>query len=298
MGGDTIGTTEAVSMGLLREGWFVGAAGVGALLVLSAVGVAVGVGWKLLAISWAAFVAMAVGAPLGARATRAQHPFEPVWGHGLASGAMVASTAVYLIPQALDQHSEFGSLGIAAGFLAGYAGHTVGHRFTHLDLPVEHTTAELTVHSVAAGLIIGAIYTAMPSLTALLGVTLVSHKTPAGYAAAQRLAESGRPVITLAVPAAAVGIAALLIGITGLSPPGRLRGLLFGIGAGVFLHVAVDLLPECTTSGKTRPADPELDADSAPETAEHQFRDRLRAHAASSALIGGAVVVAAWLLVA
>lgn len=292
MAGETVETaSETRPGGLLRQGWFVGALGVGVLLVLSAVGVAVGVGWKLLAVSWAAFTAMAVGAPLGARATGTQHPFEPVWGFGLASGAMIASTALFLIPQALEQHAEFGSLGIAAGFLAGYAGHTVGHRFTHLDLPIEHTAAELTVHSLAAGLIIGGIYTALPSLTSLLGVALISHKAPAGYAAARRLARAGDQPLSLLLPAAAVGIAALSVGITGVSPPGRLRGLLFGVAAGVFLHVAVDLLPECTTGGETWPTDGEGVEDA------HRFRDRLRGHAAASALVGGAAVTLGWALV-
>ena len=293
MAGDNVRTESGVGgVRLLREGKVLGAVGLGTLLALSIAGVATGVGWKLLGISWAAFAAMMVGAPLGARATGNQHPFEPVWGYGLASGAMVASTAVFLIPQAMGQHPDFGSLGIAVGFLAGYAGHTVGHRFTHLDLPIEHTAVELTVHSLAAGLIIGAIYTAMPSLTSLLGVALISHKAPAGYAAARRLTQDNREVLSLVLPATSVGIAALTVGITGVSPPGTLRGLLFGIGAGVFLHVAVDLLPECTTGGETCPTSVEGVADS------HQFRDRLRTHAAASALVGGGLVVAGWAIVA
>lgn len=259
------------------------------MIALSAAAVADGVNWKLLAISWTAFAAMAVGAPLGARAVRSSHPLEPVWGYGLASGAMVTSAALFLIPQALGQHGRLGSLGIAVGFLGGYAGHTIGHRFTHLDLPVDRTTAELTVHALAAGAIIGAIYTAMPSLTSVLGIALVSHKAPAGYAAARRLAERGQSVVTLLLPAAAVGIVALPVGIAGLSPESGLRGLLFGIAAGVFLHVAVDLLPECTTGSETCPVDAaDHDADG------HRLRDRLRRHAVLSSTLGGLAVAVAW----
>ncbi|MFT4945602.1 MAG: ZIP family zinc transporter [Halovenus sp.] len=269
----------------------VGVAGLVALVLLSVSATLAGVSWKLVTISWAAFAAMAIGAPLGARAVQSSHPLEPVWGYGLASGAMVTSAALFLIPQALGQHTRLGSLGIAAGFLGGYVGHTVGHQFTHLDLPVDHTTAELTVHALSAGAIIGAIYTAMPSLTSVLGIALVSHKAPAGYATARRLAGRGQSVVPLLLPAAAVGLAALPVGIVGFAPGGELRGLLFGVAAGVFLHVAVDLLPECTTGSESCPVDA-VDHDD-----PHQFRDRLRRHAALSSTLGGVAVAIAWSLV-
>jgi len=274
------------------QGRIVGAVGLVALIVLSIVATLAGVNWKLVAISWTAFAAMAIGAPLGARAVRSSHPLESVWGYGLASGAMVTSAALFLIPQALGQHGSLGSLGIAVGFLSGYVGHTVGYRFAHLDLPVDHTATELTVHALSAGAIIGAIYTAMPSLTSILGIALISHKAPAGYAAARRLAERGRSVAPLLLPAAAVGLVALPVGIVGFSPGSELRGLLFGVAAGVFLHVAVDLLPECTTGSETCPVDAaNHDGDL------HQLQDRLRRHTALSSILGGVVVAIAWSLV-
>jgi ZIP family zinc transporter len=275
-----------------EQGRIVGGAGVAALIILSVVATLAGVNWKLVAISWTAFAAMAIGAPLGARAVRSSHPLEPVWGYGLASGAMVTSAALFLIPQALGQHGRLGSLGIAVGFLGGYVGHTIGHRFTHMDLPVDHTAAELTVHALSAGAIIGAIYTAMPSLTSILGIALISHKAPAGYAAARRLAERGQSVVPLLLPAAAVGLVALPVGIVGFSPGSELRGLLFGVAAGVFLHVAVDLLPECTTGSETCPVDA-ADHDGDP----HQLQDRLRRHAALSSILGGVAVAIVWSLV-
>ena len=265
--------------------------GVVLLAGLSVLAYSVGVTWKLIAVSWVAFAAMAIGAPLGARTAQTARPIETVWGYGLASGAMVTSAALFLIPQALGQHGRFGSLGIAAGFLTGYVGHALGHRLTHLNLPIEQTAAELTVHALAAGAIIGAIYTAMPSLTSILGVALVSHKAPAGYAAARRLADRDRSVVALLLPAAAVGLIALPVGMTELSPSPMVRGLLFGFGAGVFLHVAVDLLPECTAGSDTCPVDAAGDSDA------HRFQDRLRTHAAVSSLGGAAAVVAAWLVV-
>lgn len=272
------------------RGRVVGGVGFVGLLALSGIATLTGVNWKLVAISWTAFAAMAIGAPLGARASRSDHPLESVWGYGLASGAMVTSAALFLIPQALGQHGRLGSLGIAVGFLAGYVGHTVGHLFAHLDLPIDRTAAELTAHALSAGAIIGAIYAAMPSLTSILGLAMVAHKAPAGYAAARRFADRGRSVATLLLPAAAVGLVALPVGIVGFSPSSGLGGLLFGVAAGVFLHVAVDLLPECTTGSETCPVD-DYDAD------DHRLRDRLRRHAAASAVVGGAAVVVAWSLV-
>lgn len=283
--------TETAHVRRCIAGRAIGIGGFVALVAFSVLAFATGVTWKLLAISWVAFGAMAVGAPLGARAANADHLLEPVWGYGLASGAMVTSTALFLVPQALTQHGQFGSLGIAVGFLAGYVGHTLGHRLTHLELPVDHTAAELTVHALAAGAIIGAIYTAMPALTSVLGVALVSHKAPAGYAAARRLADRDRSVAALLLPAAAVGLIALPVGVVGFSPPTVIRGLLFGVAAGVFLHVAVDLLPECTAGSETCPVDAGADGDL------HQVQDRLRTHAAISAVVGATLVVFAWLQV-
>ncbi|MFO7834387.1 MAG: ZIP family metal transporter [Halohasta sp.] len=288
--------TNTQSSARSTDGWIgagvsgraVGALGLVGLVALSVLAVVTGVTWKLLAISWVAFAAMAIGAPLGAQAARRERPLETVWGYGLASGAMVTSAALFLVPQALGQHGRFGSLGIAVGFLAGYVGHTLGHRLTHLDLPVDHTAAALTVHALAAGAIIGAIYTAMPSLTSILGVALVSHKAPAGYAAARRLADEGRSTAALLLPAAAVGLIALPVGMTGFGPSPVVRGLLFGVAAGVFLHVAVDLLPECSAGSESCPAGDE----------SHRQRDRLRAHAAVSSVLGAAAVVLAWVGVA
>ncbi len=292
MTGDQLHATDHGSHSAAQNsGWIVGGIGLAALLVLSGAAALADVSWKLIAISWTAFAAMAIGAPLGARAVRSEHLLEPVWGYGLASGAMVTSAALFLIPQALSQHGQLGSLGIALGFLGGYVGHTVGHRFAHLDLPIDRTASELTVHALSAGAIIGAIYTAMPSLTSVLGLALVSHKAPAGYAAARRLAERGRSVATLLLPAAAVGLVALPVGILGLSPTSGFRGLFFGVAAGVFLHVAVDLLPECSTGSETCPVDADYDGDI------HQLQDRLRNHAALSAVLGAVAVVAAWALV-
>jgi ZIP family zinc transporter len=56
----------------------VGVAGVVALGGLSVLAYSVGVTWKLLAISWVAFAAMAIGAPLGAQTAQTAQPVETV----------------------------------------------------------------------------------------------------------------------------------------------------------------------------------------------------------------------------
>ncbi len=277
------GADELSGDGTHRE-WIVGGLGVAGLLLLTLVAAGFGVTWKLIAISWAAFGAMALGAPLGARAATSNRPLEPVWGYGLASGAMITSAALFLIPQALGQHMRYGGLGIAVGFLAGYVGHMLGHRVSHLDLPIDRVSTELTAHAVTAGAIIGAIYAAMPSLTSILGIAMISHKGPAGYAAARRLADSGRSVAPLLLPAAAVGLIALPVGVVGFSPSPIVRGLFFGAAAGVFLHVAVDMLPECSAG-----------SDTCPGTAQQVHQ--LRSHAAMSSIVGASAVVGAWLLI-
>ncbi|MFB6352783.1 MAG: ZIP family metal transporter [Halobacteriales archaeon] len=260
-----------------------------ALAALSVVGYALGVTPKVLGIAWVAFLAMALAVPVGVRASRRRHARRLVWGYGLASGAMVTSAAVFLVPGAVGHHPEFGGFGLALGVLAGYSAHTVGHRLTHVDAPFEDTALRLSAHALAAGAIIGVVYAAMPSLGPLLGWAIVSHKAPAGYAAASRLAGRGRPVWPLLVPAAGVGLTAIPTALLAVPSAPVVNALVFGFAAGIFLHVAMDFLPRCEVGGEIYQA-ASLDA-----PADHGRLDRLRLHAVSSTVIGGAAVFLAWL---
>ena len=264
--------------------------GTSALLVLSGIGAAAGL-WKVLVVGWVAFVAMVGAAVVGARATSADtHAERLVWGYGLASGAMVTSAAVFLVPQAIGYDPQIGGFGIAAGLLAGYAGHTIGHRLAHLDLPLETTTAQLTAHSLAAGCIIGIVYTLLPDLGLLLGLGIVSHKGPAGYAAARRLRRQNKPVGAVALPAAGVGCAAILTGLLEPSSSMATNGAVFGFAAGIFLHVAMDFLPECEAGG-------EVGEVAALSGDAHALLDRLRVHAVLSTALGAGAVFLAWLAI-
>jgi ZIP family zinc transporter len=247
--------------------------------------------WKLLGISWVAFAAMAGAIPLGVRAAADRRPYRLVWGFGLASGAMLTSAALFLLPQAFGLGDRLGGLGVAIGILAGFAAHTVGHQLTHANSTFDHAVLELSAHALAAGVIIGAIYAALPELGPLLGVAIVSHKGPAGYAAARRLASEGRSAAILLVPAAGVGLTALPVALLGLPTGEAANGIIFGFAAGVFLHVALDFLPRCEIGSDVY----ELAHESADA---HQLLDRLRLHAVLSTLLGAVLVVVAWQLVA
>jgi ZIP family zinc transporter len=246
---------------------------------------------KLVIITWFAFTAMAVAAVLGARAST-EHPTGLVWGYGLASGAMVTSSAVFLVPDAINFAPKAGGFGIAAGILVGFGAHTIGHRLTHYELPLDRTSAELTAHATAGGLIMGVVYTAMPELGPLLGLAIVSHKGPAGYAAARRLTTDERSTTMLLLPATAVGIAALSVSLFSFPTNPTFLAVVFGFAAGIFLHVAMDFLPHCETGSDVHDAVTRTSHEH-----DHDVLDRLRTQAVLSTTVGGLIVLVAFLLV-
>ncbi|WP_435099317.1 ZIP family metal transporter [Halarchaeum sp. P4] len=270
-----------------RLGTLIGAASVALLAGLSLYALSVGRAEKVVGIGWVAFAGMGLGAYLGARAD-AGTARGLVWGYGLASGAMVTSAAVFLVPQAVGYHPKLAGFGLAAGVITGFGAHTIGHRLSHLELPLDRTAAQITAHALSAGVIIGAVYAAMPELGPILGLAIVSHKGPAGYAAARRLRISGRPVLPLLLPAAGVGIAAVTVGLLSVPPNPALDAVVFGFAAGVFLHIAMDFLPDCEVGGEIHEAVTRHD-----DSHDHALLDRLRLQAVASTVIGALCVFAA-----
>ncbi|MFB6197798.1 MAG: ZIP family metal transporter, partial [Halobacteriaceae archaeon] len=195
----------------------------------------VGIGGKLdkvTGIAWVAFFAMVFGGLFGVY-VQVTRPKWLVWGYGLSSGAMVTSASVFLIPNAINHDPSLGGFGVAAGLLLGFAGHTVGHQLTHTKLPLDHTATELTAHGIATGTIIGVVYASLPELGPFLGVAIISHKAPAGYAVSGRLQRSSNnSPFELLLPASAVGVTAIASAL--LVPPlsPGLKGVIFGFGAG------------------------------------------------------------------
>jgi ZIP family zinc transporter len=267
----------------------VGVGGVAVLVALSAVAFSAGL-WKVLVLSWVAFLAMACFAPFGARAAGENDARRLVWGYGSAAGAMVTSAAVFLLPQAMGLDPRIGGFGVAAGLLAGYAAHTVGHRLSHLETPFDDTAAQITAHALSAGAIIGLVYAAMPELGLLLGLAIVSHKGPAGYAAARRLRTAGKPVTVLLLPAAGVGLTAIPAALVNPPRTPAVEAAVFGFAAGVFLHVAMDFLPRCETGS-------EIGEVAAVSGDAHALLDRLRTHAVVSTAAGALAVLVGFFLV-
>jgi len=273
----TLERTRAVRLGV---------ASVAVLVAITAYGIWTADLWKVAGIGWVAFAAMMGFGILGIR-TMSHHPRGLVWGYGLASGAMITSSAVFLVPTAISHDPTLGGFGLAAGVIAGFAGHTIGHRLTHRELPLDRTTAQLAAHALSAGLIIGVVYAAMPELGPLLGLSIVSHKGPAGYAAARRLARTDRPLSMLLLPAAGVGITALAVGVVGFDVSPAVRGVVFGFASGVFLHLALDFLPSCETGSEVHEV-AQLSGH------DHHVLDELRSQAVVSVVAGALAVFVAW----
>src|SRR5699024_6704523 len=91
-----------------RVSW-IGVVGLGAFVILSVLGALAGL-WKLLVVGWVAFAAMGGGAVLGAR-SRERNAARSVRADGLASGAMITSAAIFLVPQAIGYQPQLGGLG-------------------------------------------------------------------------------------------------------------------------------------------------------------------------------------------
>jgi ZIP family zinc transporter len=265
--------------------------GAGATLALAVLSVAAwsAAPWRVLVVSWVAFLAMAFGALAGARAATS-YPRRLVWGYGLASGAMVTSSAVFLVPQAVGLSPRVGGFGVAAGLLLGYAAHIIGHRLAHVDLGLDLTAAEITAHALSAGAIIGLVYGSMPGVGLLLGLAIVSHKAPAGYAAAHRLRSGDRSASVLLLPAAGVGLTAIPSALLPVPAVPEVNAAVFGFAAGIFLHIAMDFLPSCEVGG-------EVDKVASLSEHSHAQLDRLRGHAVASTLVGGAAVFLAWVAI-
>jgi ZIP family zinc transporter len=231
-----------------------------------------------------AFLAMAAGVGLR-RYGRLRTPRGQLWAYGLASGAMLASAAALLAPKAIGQHPKYGGFAIAFGYLLGYAGHELGHLLTHRDLPLNATVAELTLHAVLAGSIMGVVYGTLPELTPLFGYGVVAHKLPAGFGGAEALDRDGLPVAVMALPAAAVGLAAVPLSVATPALGPAVKAAFYGVSTGVFAHVALDMIPECTGGGSGHGHG---GVTCGPDA------DRSRHHAVASTVTGTAVIFLAW----
>ncbi len=243
--------------------------------------------WKVLGISWIAFAAMAAFIPVGAKTTEKKRLTPLVAGYGLASGAMITSAAIFLIPEAIYYSAVYGGLGIALGILLGFAIHTLNHGLSHTSLPADSVLIELTTHSLTDGIIIGLLYAALPALGLLLGIAIVSHKAPAGYAVSKRLSVQGMPASLIIIPACALGLAALPLSLIDVPENTVINAIIFGIATGIFFHVAMDFLPECEVGGN-------IHRQSNLDSHEHYRLDKYRNWAVINTFAGGLIVFLVW----
>ncbi|WP_136689733.1 ZIP family metal transporter [Halorhabdus amylolytica] len=215
-------------------------------------------------------------------------PDRQVWAYGLASGAMLASAAALLAPKAITRHPEYGGFAIALGYLAGYAGHELGHLVTHYDLPLNAAVSELTLHAFAAGSIMGVVYGSLPDLSALFGFGILAHKFPAGFTGSEALKQSGIPRTIMIVPASAVALAAIPLSILTPDLSATVQAVFYGVSTGVFAHVGIDMLPECSHVGSH--------ADSSGHGSIECSRNihRVRQYAVASTFAGAGAIFVLW----
>jgi ZIP family zinc transporter len=256
------------------------------LIVLSIITIIEGSGGeKVLFISWISFFSMI--SPIITKDIFNENAKYLVWAYGISSGSMIISAALFMLPGAFRNLPKAGGIGIGIGILVGYSIHTISHNTSHRLEKFLHgkkSVISLTLHTVFAGLALGIIYSQTPSISAILGISIVSHKLPASFSTVREL-ENKRLVV---IPSVLFGISCLIsfLFIPELSE--LYITLIFGIGAGVFIHMAMDFLPECERGDI-------YDIVSQTEE-EHEIIDRLRYHAMASVAVGGIIVLILWLI--
>lgn len=153
---------------------------------------------------------------------------------------MVASACVFLLPMATGVAPDSGTLDVAGGLLIGSLLHVWARRRRLDGHAADASLTAITLHAVGAGIVIGLIYARMPGLGLLLGVAIVRHKLPAGYALARRRAQEGLGWHPVLWPASAVGLMSIPVGLWVSPGSSADNALLFGFATGVFMYVGLD----------------------------------------------------------
>lgn len=239
--------------------------------------------YRILFISWISFVSLSL--PLVFGNLFSDNPVVLVWTYGVSSGAMVLSAVIFMLPQVSGQ---LGMIGLGAGIVLGYGIHTISHNTSHKFeeiLSGRREIVSLTLHTIFAGTAIGLVYSQSPEISVILGVAIVSHKFPAGFSVIRKL-DSEKLIL---YPSILFGVFCLGSFVAVPILPSNLSSLIFGLGAGVFIHMAMDFLPECERGDIYAVVDESEE--------EHRILDRLRYHALGSVIFGSLVVVLLWAIV-
>ena len=240
-------------------------------------------GLKVTTIGATAFFAMILGTFLNLRGL--EDTKSVIWAYGLSGGAALASILYFIVPKSLGLSTEFGVTGILSGFLFGLVLHIITHEIEHESGEALSDLISVTVHAIAAGSIIGQIYSDMPSISIILGISIVSHKLPAGYIISNKLNRSLKETFMyVALPASILGTLALTVFNLDVSMPVKHQALFLGFSAGIFLHVALDFIPEPEPESHLRKLLSEE------EDPLHHKLDEIKFHCVGSTVAGATVV--------
>lgn len=240
-------------------------------------------GLKVTVIAWTAFLTMLAGTVFSFRELKSVK--SVIWAYGLSGGAALASIMFFVMPKSLELSTELGVTGVLAGFLSGLVLHVATHEIEHEAGEALKDLISVTAHAVAAGFIIGQIYSDLPGVSIILGISIVSHKLPAGYIISDKIGESVRQALKfILLPASILGAMALFVFNLSISMPTDIQALFFGFSAGIFLHVALDFIPEPEPESHLR----KLLSDE--EDPLHGKLDDVQFHCVASTVLGAAVV--------
>ncbi|WP_423822984.1 hypothetical protein V5738_03300 [Salinisphaera sp. SPP-AMP-43] len=198
--------------------------------------------WSIVGLSAFGAVAFCVGAIVS---LLPHHARILAYFDAAAAGAMLSAALLLVAPHAVIDHAETGLLGLLVGLGAGALLHRTGARNDGLSI-----LTALSLHSLGAGIAVGALYTAMPTLSWAVGIAILGHKAPAGYVLTRRLQSVGQNRLFVVLPALGTGLGALSIAI--MQPAIALPvGLIFGAAAGLFVYVALAFVAAgATTVGR------------------------------------------------
>jgi|APHM01.1.fsa_nt_gi hypothetical protein len=240
-------------------------------------------GLKVVTVAWTAFFAMMMGTFFSFRELKSRK--SVIWAYGLSGGAAFASILYFVLPKSLQLSTNFGVTGVLAGFLSGLTLHVITHELEHEAGEALTNLVSVTAHAAAAGFIIGQIYSDLPTISIVLGISIVSHKLPAGFIISDKFGKGLKQAMKfIALPASILGAMALIVYNLSISMPVDLQALFFGFSAGIFLHVALDFIPEPEPESHLRKLLSEE------EDPLHEKMDEVKFHCIASTVIGATFV--------
>lgn len=246
-------------------------------------------GLKVVTVAWTAFFAMIIGTFFSFRELKSRK--SVIWAYGISGGAAFASILYFVLPKSLEMSTQFGVTGVLIGFLSGLILHVVTHELEHEAGEALTDLVSVTAHASAAGFIIGQIYSDLPTISIVLGISIVSHKLPAGFIISDKFGKGLKQALKfIALPASILGSMALIVYNLSISMPTDFQALFFGFSAGIFLHVALDFIPEPEPESHLR----KLLSDE--EDPLHHKLDEVKFHCVASTVAGAGIVTVLALL--